>query len=296
MAQPTPTGDDERLSLQAAADILGVHYMTAYRYVRTGRLDAVRDGSHWYVSRAAIANLRAAGAPGRNKLGSSTPTPRLRRRAHDTPRRRRRGRVLAGRCRTRSRRPSPPEQLYLEIVGPALHAVGDNWEAGTISIAEEHRASALAYRLLGRLGPTFTRRGPARGPRRVGRAERRPPRPRIRARRRSAARPRFHGRRPRRRHTRGVVRRDRRADDRTRAVGIVVSVPIDDDVIASTIAAVHSARSVPVLIGGRTITDAAHAAALGADAFSASAPEAIAWFDSIGLAPPPARRPAKPTA
>ena len=85
-------------------------------------------------------------------------------------------------------------------------------------------------------------------------------------------------------------------DDRARAVGIVVTMPVDDDQVASAIAAVHSARPVPVLLGGRTIRDAAHASALGADAFSESASAAIAWFDSIGSAQPqPRPRRPKPT-
>jgi excisionase family DNA binding protein len=39
----------EPISLQEAASRLGVHYMTAYRYVRTGRLPARRDGAQWLV-------------------------------------------------------------------------------------------------------------------------------------------------------------------------------------------------------------------------------------------------------
>ena len=39
----------EPISLQEAASRLGVHYMTAYRYVRTGRLPARRDGAQWFV-------------------------------------------------------------------------------------------------------------------------------------------------------------------------------------------------------------------------------------------------------
>ena len=289
MAHPTPAGDDDRLSLQAAADILGVHYMTAYRYVRTGRLDAVRDGSHWYVSRAAIANLRAAGAPGRNKAGSSG---RRRDYAGELM-----AHLVAG-DEAESWRvvqdalasAVTAEELYLEIVGRAMRAVGDNWEAGTVSIAEEHHATALAYRLLGRLGPTFTRRGPARGLVVLGS----PSGDRHGLASALVADP-LRGR--------GFTVADLGADtpaqsfaevvaldDRTRAVGIVVSVPIDDAIVANTIAAVRSARTVPVLIGGRTIADAAHATALGADAFSASAPEAIAWFDSIGIPPPRGRR------
>src|ERR1700722_17230894 len=37
------------LGLQEAADQLGVHYMTAYRYVRTGRLPARRVGNQCWV-------------------------------------------------------------------------------------------------------------------------------------------------------------------------------------------------------------------------------------------------------
>ena len=42
-------GGSGLLGLQEAADRLGVHYMTAYRYVRTGRLPATRIGSQWWV-------------------------------------------------------------------------------------------------------------------------------------------------------------------------------------------------------------------------------------------------------
>lgn len=46
------------ITLQEAADELGVHYMTAYRYVRTGRLHAVKDGAEWRVDPADLANLQ----------------------------------------------------------------------------------------------------------------------------------------------------------------------------------------------------------------------------------------------
>jgi excisionase family DNA binding protein len=281
MAQPTPGDDNEMLSLQAAADLLGVHYMTAYRYVRTGRLDAVRDGAHWYVPRGAIAGLRPAGTPGRNKEGA-------------TNRRRDYARELVKHLVAGDEAESwrlvqdalasavTAEALYLEIIGPALRAVGDDWEAGTISVAEEHRASAAASRLLGRLGPAFTRRGPTRGLVVLGA----PTGDRHGLVTELVADP-LRGRgftvadlgadTPAQSFAELVAR-----DDRVRAVGVVVTMPVDDDVVASTIAAVHSARPVPVLLGGRAISDAAHASALGADAFSESAPAAIAWFESIG--------------
>ena len=37
------------LTLLQVADKLGVHYMTVYRYVRTGRLPATRVGGIWQV-------------------------------------------------------------------------------------------------------------------------------------------------------------------------------------------------------------------------------------------------------
>ena len=59
-------GSRERdLTLQEAADLLGVHYMTAYRYVRTGRLPGTRVKAHWRVRHADLAKIAAAAPPGR---------------------------------------------------------------------------------------------------------------------------------------------------------------------------------------------------------------------------------------
>jgi excisionase family DNA binding protein len=38
---------DGELTLHEAADLLGVHYMTAYRYVRLGLLHASKAGVSW---------------------------------------------------------------------------------------------------------------------------------------------------------------------------------------------------------------------------------------------------------
>ena len=58
------------MNLKEAARRLGVHYQTAYRWVRSGELVAVRIGSRYEVSDAAIERLRAQ----RRALG--TPAPR----------------------------------------------------------------------------------------------------------------------------------------------------------------------------------------------------------------------------
>ena len=44
-------GNDDLLTLQEAADELKVHYMTAYRWVRKGELEAFKAGGRLRVSR-----------------------------------------------------------------------------------------------------------------------------------------------------------------------------------------------------------------------------------------------------
>ena len=43
---------DDVLTLHEAAEELGVHYMSAYRYVRLGLLDAAKRGGVWKVERS----------------------------------------------------------------------------------------------------------------------------------------------------------------------------------------------------------------------------------------------------
>ena len=49
------------VGLREASDVLGLHYMTVYRYVRTGKLAARREGGDWLVRRSDLEAL--AGAP-----------------------------------------------------------------------------------------------------------------------------------------------------------------------------------------------------------------------------------------
>ena len=53
-----------------------------------------------------------------------------------------------------------PSDMYVNLLGPALRQIGDGWSRGAISIADEHRATAVALGLAGRLSPLFVRRGP----------------------------------------------------------------------------------------------------------------------------------------
>lgn len=43
------------------------------------------------------------------------------------------------------------QQIYEEVIKPAMYKVGELWEAGTISVASEHLASAIVESILGQL-------------------------------------------------------------------------------------------------------------------------------------------------
>ena len=66
-------GHKPDLTLQEAADLLGVHYMTAYRYVRTGRLPGRRVGAHWHVRHADLDTVAATAPAGRNAVTRRVP-------------------------------------------------------------------------------------------------------------------------------------------------------------------------------------------------------------------------------
>jgi excisionase family DNA binding protein len=151
------------LTLHEAAELLGVHYMTAYRYVRLGQLPAEKLGGVWRVSRDEVERLRdgVSEAPVAATAGG-------RRRAPWAGRLE--SRLLAGDARgawgvveAALTAGTEPDQVYLDVLAPAMASIGDRWERGEIDVSIEHRASVIAMRLIGRLGPRFVRRGRTRG-------------------------------------------------------------------------------------------------------------------------------------
>lgn len=151
------------LTLQEAAEALGVHYMTAYRYVRLGLLDATKVGSVWQVPGAEVARLleERGGDGGSRAGGRGAPAPwaaRLEARLRAGDERGSWGVVEAALSAG-----AEPAEVYLDLLVPALRGIGDAWEAGEIDVGVEHRASVIVMRLIGRLGPRFNRRGQTRG-------------------------------------------------------------------------------------------------------------------------------------
>jgi methanogenic corrinoid protein MtbC1 len=56
-----------------------------------------------------------------------------------------------------------PADVYHDLLVPALREIGDGWADGNLTIADEHGATAVAQRIIGRMGPRFARRGRKRG-------------------------------------------------------------------------------------------------------------------------------------
>jgi excisionase family DNA binding protein len=142
------------VTLQEAAEFLGVHYMTAYRYVRLGTLQAHKSGNVWRVRREDLDMFRAA-VPAAGVARPPAPwAERLE------------SRLLAGDgggawgvVEAALASGGDPRSIYLDVITPAMVSIGERWEKGELDIAIEHRASGVANRLVGRLGPRFTRRG-----------------------------------------------------------------------------------------------------------------------------------------
>jgi MerR family transcriptional regulator, light-induced transcriptional regulator len=136
------------MDLREAAGALGVHYQTAYGWVRQGVLPARKVGRGYAVGESDVAALAA-----QRRLGTEPARPiRVRDWAaqsqalysaiasgEETAARHQVDRLVAG---------VPVVDLCERVIAPALRRVGDDWAAGRISIAQEHRASAICERLI----------------------------------------------------------------------------------------------------------------------------------------------------
>jgi excisionase family DNA binding protein len=263
------------LSLDEAAERLGVHYMTAYRYVRTGRLPAEKVGATWRVRADDLERLRS-------------PAPTTGRRRRTDHWRRLEDRLLSGDeagawtvVQTALAAGIEPDELYVDVLGPALTSIGDAWAAGRVSVAQEHRASVVAQRLIGRLGPLFARRGRKRGTVVLG------------------APPGDHHGLPSALladllRGDGFAVTDLGADtpersfveaaqaaERLVAVGLSVTTSGNERAVRRTVDALHDRLAVPVVVGGGAVRSAEQARRLGADHWSDSATDARELFGRL---------------
>jgi len=136
------------MQLRDAAETLGVHYQTAYSWVREGTLPARKTVRGYEVSEADVRELLA-----RREAGVEPP-PRVRVRDWPAQASRLHGALVAG-DEARARRDFarlaagvPLSKLCDEVIAPALRLVGEDWATGELSIAVEHRATAICERLI----------------------------------------------------------------------------------------------------------------------------------------------------
>jgi len=274
------------LTLQEAADQLGVHYMTAYRYVRTGRLAATRIGSHWWVDPQ---DLPAAAA---RSAVAGRPRSETRRTSRATAARRLEDRLVAGDepgawtiVEGRLSSGSDPDEILLDGLGEAMRSVGLGWEAGDYTVDDEHRASGVATRVLARLGARFTPRGPKRGTVIIGT----PPHEMHGLPTAMAANV---------LRSRGFEVVDLGADvpvgafasavtkiQRPLAVAVAVTSGNHDGSVRALVRAVHDVRpGLPVLVGGAAIAGEDHAARLGAGWSGGDARRLVETIDELDRA------------
>ena len=267
------------VGLRQAAEQLGVHYMTAYRYVRSGRLPAHKLGTEWQIDPADLEQLIAAPAPRRGRGG----TPRA------VHRERLEGRLIEGDeqgawgvVESALVSGAEPAEILTDLLSPSLRSIGARWADGELTIADEHRASAVAQRLIARMGPRFARPGRRRGTVVLG----------------SVAGD---------RHSlptailsdllrgAGLEVVDLGADcpaesfvdavqraDSPAAVGVCVTAPEAVDGVPEVLAGLRAAGvDCPVVLGGGAIADADLALGLGADLWAGPIDEVIALFVAL---------------
>lgn len=136
------------MQLREAAVILGVHYQTAYGWVRQGVLPARKTGRGYEVSDddvSALAERRASG---------TAPRQQVRVRNWDAQADRLYAAIVVGdetlarHMFARLSRGVPLTDLCERVIAPAMARIGGQWAAGQLSIAVEHRASAICERLI----------------------------------------------------------------------------------------------------------------------------------------------------
>ena len=142
------------IDLTAAAEQLGVHYQTAYKWVRSGALPARRVGGRYVLDPnevAAFGERRSMpdAVPRRRPRGGyeqlrQQMTTALNDGDESTVRRLVAGLVDNGVALT---------TVTHELLVPALLHIGSEWHAGRLPIWVEHRASAIVQRLLGEHDP-----------------------------------------------------------------------------------------------------------------------------------------------
>ena len=145
--------NNEPLDLQRTADELGVHYQTAYRWVRTGKLPAELVDGRYRVTRDDISAMSA-----RRSTPKAPPPPSASR--LDRAAERMHGVLVSGdEASVRNISSGLIDEgasivdVIQHVLVPPLVRIGADWHDGKLTIWVEHRASAIIERLLGGIVP-----------------------------------------------------------------------------------------------------------------------------------------------
>jgi excisionase family DNA binding protein len=136
------------MQLSEAAEALGVHYQTAYGWVRQGTLPARKLPRGYEVSESAVRDLLA------RRTAGAEPPREVRVRDWDAQAGRLYAALLAGdeaqarQVFGRLTGGVPLAELCDLVIAPALRRIGAEWAAGELPIAAEHQASAICERLI----------------------------------------------------------------------------------------------------------------------------------------------------
>jgi excisionase family DNA binding protein len=144
----------ETIDLQTAAQRLGVHYQTAYRWVRSGELRAKLVMGCYQLDSDVVDRFAD------RRARAVSPPPRRPRTGYAVLSERMFGHLVAGDERGAARLVGglldagvSVTTVAQAVLVPALREIGAEWRAGRLDVTDEHRASAIVERILGERYP-----------------------------------------------------------------------------------------------------------------------------------------------
>lgn len=153
---------NKNLTLHEVAEALGVHYMTVYRYVHEGHLPATKNGHGWIVQASDVRDFQRGANQAVSPVdGGKKAAPWSARMLALLIDGNERGVVKLMESVLRSG--NDLYFLYLDVLVPAMNAIGMKWSAGEIDVFIEHRASGIASRSAAQIGARFSKRGVHKG-------------------------------------------------------------------------------------------------------------------------------------
>lgn len=149
MGDRMPVVSGETIDLQTAARQLGVHYQTAYKWVRSGELRATMVMGSYRLEPDVVARFSA------RRVRPVRPRPRRPRTGLAGLSQRVYGHLVSGEEPQADRLIGglletgvTVTAIAQDVLVPALRHIGEEWRAGRLDISAEHRASAMVERIL----------------------------------------------------------------------------------------------------------------------------------------------------